>query len=571
MPGIDREEGNGMQSKKGKPFRKTVAFFYVAAAAVMLLMAALMAWEQRGKQVDFGLEGFVSAEEGWTDMAGDPVDAAWLKKAGDDVTVFYTIPDMQKDTSLVYRSQNTVTEVWLDGELYYETDILKYPLFRSMPGSRWNIVTFSPEQSGSVIEFRLKAAYEGKGVQADNFYWGDRAAILLAVFRWKLPALLTSFAICLSGVFMMILDLTINFGKKRKNRNLLHMGLFSLCIGGWSLMETNVLQLAVKNTQIIQVFDNALLIISVMPLLLYADCVYGIFRYRVTRLMAVFQLAFFGVCIVLPLFGLSDWHSLLPVARAYLVVCAMGFLVWVIHMNVMFFRKKRNTYGASLQLIGIGALGVSGVAEVLRYTLTDSMDSAMVLRFGLLAFIILFAIGGQFSTYRLLSQGMEYDSVRRLAYSDTLTSLGNRTAYLERLRECVKEQDAQLGIVYLDINGLKKVNDVHGHDAGDVLIREASRVIWESFGPYGGVYRIGGDEFCVLLEKDPEESYRHALETFASKIRQVNESGKYGFQLQIAQGYADCAADSMETVETAIKAADERMYQDKMRLKSGNG
>lgn len=93
-------------------------------------------------------------------------------------------------------------------------------------------------------------------------------------------------------------------------------------------------------------------------------------------------------------------------------------------------------------------------------------------------------------------------------------------------------------------------------------------MIRESFAPYGSVYRIGGDEFCVLLENEPEESYAQAIDEFQSRIRRVNDSSEYNFHLQIAQGYACCEADSMKTAEDTIKTADEKMYQNKIQLKA---
>ena len=200
----------------------------------------------------------------------------------------------------------------------------------------------------------------------------------------------------------------------------------------------------------------------------------------------------------------------------------------------------------------------------------EHKDSAFLLRFGLLAFIICFAIGGQLSTYRLISQGMEYDSVHKLAYSDVLTQLENRTAYLERLNECVKEHVQELGIVFLDINSLKFVNDTYGHDMGDVMIQMASKVISSSFGAYGRVFRLGGDEFCVILEGNVQEKYDQAVENFENVVREANEKNHYEFTLQIAQGFASCEAESLEAVEAASRLADERMYQNKIQLKSQN-
>lgn len=550
-------------------FRKRIAFCYLAAVGVLLLMVILMLIFRGGYQPDYGLIGYTDVRESWTYENGESADLSSLKKENDGpVSIFLRIPQMDENESLVYWSQNVYTKVLVDGEIIYETDVMDSDRF---PGSRWNIVTFRPDQSGRTLQLQVTAGYGNENLTLNHVYWGDRAAIILAMFGRKLVALLVSMTICLVGIFMIVLDISINYGKARKNHGLRCLGFFALCIGIWCLIETDILQFVIGDALILQAIDNIMLILSVLPMLLYADYTYGIFRYRFVRVFCGLQVVYLLFCIVLPAAGVMDWHSLLPIARLFMAVCACMFIGWVIRANVMLYRKGSRSYAAYLQLVGIGALGVSVVLELVRFSTVDSADNALVLRFGLLIFIVCFAISSQFKTYELITQGMEYDNVHKLAYSDVMTQLGNRMAYMERLKECVEQHTPQLGIVFMDVNNLKKVNDAYGHEEGDVLIRTAAEVIRESFGAYGRIYRIGGDEFCVLMDTNPEDSYVRAREEFHKLIKKINDSGEYPYYLQIAQGFASCEADSMETVEDAVKNADEKMYQDKMQLKKAQG
>ena len=551
-------------------FRKRFIWLYVTAVGCLAVIVALMVFENLGFQADYGLGDYIDTGDSWTYSDGSSVDFSSLRQdaGGSAATeIYFRIPEMEGNTTLCYWSHNVYTKVFLGDELIYETD---KAYSEKAPGSLWTLISLRPDQAGLTLRIQITAAYRNGRFMMDHVYWGDRAAIVLSQIRQKIAAVLVSLIIIFGGLMMVIMDIPLNHNKNRKNHGLRCLGYFALFIGGWCLIETTILQFFVGNTQILQPIDNLLLILAFMPMMLYADWTYGIFRYRPMRLLGMLHLVFLAACIILPPTGLTDWHELLSVARVFIAIFAAVFMFMVIWKNrLLYGRKGSRAYAAYLQLAGIVAICVAVVLELVRFNASDDMDSALVIRYGLLIFILCFAISSQFQTYTLIAQGMEYDSVHKLAYSDALTQLGNRVAYLKRIEECVKAHVPKLGVVFLDINNLKKVNDTHGHEQGDILIQTAAEVIRESFAPYGSVYRIGGDEFCVLLEKDPEAAYMEAMDEFRRRIKEANDSEKYVFNLQIAQGFACCEADSMETVEDTVKTADEKMYRNKVQLKRG--
>lgn len=165
---------------------------------------------------------------------------------------------------------------------------------------------------------------------------------------------------------------------------------------------------------------------------------------------------------------------------------------------------------------------------------------------------------------------MQYDLISKLAYSDGLTGLANRTAYLEQLDEIQNETKSsiQLGIVYLDVNNLKDVNEKQGHEMGDELIKIAANIIEDSFGHYGKCYRIGGDEFCVLIRGgNIQEKYGKGLMVFNKLINEANRNGWYSYKIQIAQGFALSNSNTRDMIDEAIEIADDEMYKNKLELK----
>ncbi|MCR4907448.1 MAG: GGDEF domain-containing protein [Lachnospiraceae bacterium] len=111
--------------------------------------------------------------------------------------------------------------------------------------------------------------------------------------------------------------------------------------------------------------------------------------------------------------------------------------------------------------------------------------------------------------------------------------------------------------VSADVNGLKYVNDTFGHLAGDELLSGATLCMKNGFGPYGSVYRVGGDEFAALINADEK--------TFADIMKNVhsimdNWKGQSVDKLSVSIGYASHREFPDMTIEELNKTADKLMY-----------
>ncbi len=142
-------------------------------------------------------------------------------------------------------------------------------------------------------------------------------------------------------------------------------------------------------------------------------------------------------------------------------------------------------------------------------------------------------------------------SLKQMNYIDSLTGLKNRNSYFKRLQELQKSQQA-LGVVYLDINGLKKANDTHGHTYGDSLITRASVLLTKIF--KDDVYRIGGDEFVVLCINAERNDFYNLVDKLRRRADRDNEC-----KLSIGAKWDDGSS----SVSDLIAAADELMYINK--------
>ncbi len=155
---------------------------------------------------------------------------------------------------------------------------------------------------------------------------------------------------------------------------------------------------------------------------------------------------------------------------------------------------------------------------------------------------IAFDISGRIA----LEQALEKQS-----FEDSLTGMFNRNKFNQQMSSEHYRIIDHLGIAYFDINGLKKTNDLHGHRAGDDLIRRAANVIMSCF--EGKAYRIGGDEFVIIDDESDQE-------TFEASVSHVCRSMKtHRISIAVGLSFRNGRCD----VEEQFDEADKNMYEAK--------
>ena len=148
---------------------------------------------------------------------------------------------------------------------------------------------------------------------------------------------------------------------------------------------------------------------------------------------------------------------------------------------------------------------------------------------------------------------------------DALTGVKNRHAYLmaeERLNNQIAEDPARkFAIVILDINDLKQINDTDGHNAGDQYIRDACRIICNTF-KHSPVFRLGGDEFAVIAQGDDYACIDELIQSMQDRNEEAIRNGG----IVIACGMA--RREDEDAVAAVFERADQRMYENKNLLKN---
>lgn len=175
------------------------------------------------------------------------------------------------------------------------------------------------------------------------------------------------------------------------------------------------------------------------------------------------------------------------------------------------------------------------------------------------------------SSYLLLSMSIflsyairhrnHVDMLHRLSYHDLLTNALNRNAFMDVLSQFRPGQYASAGIIYIDINGMKEINDFYGHHRGDKILITTVAKVFNLFKP-DELFRIGGDEFVIitydLTETDFYEKFNLLRNIFCEKTN---------LPFSIATG--SCWVKSPSDLNSLLQQADSAMYTDKKKFYYG--
>ena len=204
-----------------------------------------------------------------------------------------------------------------------------------------------------------------------------------------------------------------------------------------------------------------------------------------------------------------------------------------------------------LQVIGI--LLFAGMSTLMYYCEIFCLTSSIIL-------YTVLAVGNVINAYNQLIKPIE-----ALSIYDKLTGCYNRTRLDSKIKEY--ENYDRYAIIFFDVNNLKKANDVHGHDDGDKILVEASNQLrfWHR---YGDLYRIGGDEFIVVVPNGKQSQLEKILPKWYSLLPALNREYDDDFVCSFSYGVFYKTEKDKKSFNDIMTFADEEMYKMKKVLKA---
>ena len=174
----------------------------------------------------------------------------------------------------------------------------------------------------------------------------------------------------------------------------------------------------------------------------------------------------------------------------------------------------------------------------------------------------------------LLKQEKELAKLSTMANRDPLTRVGNRNAYesfAEALQLKMSEGPQEYAILVMDTNGLKRINDDHGHEKGDLYLLKACRFLCEIF-RHTPVFRLGGDEFAAIMSGEDFRNRTELVKQIRRELAQAeaDETSAPWERVSAAIGITDYDRKNDRTVKAVMERAEKIMREDKRRMRRNN-
>lgn len=163
--------------------------------------------------------------------------------------------------------------------------------------------------------------------------------------------------------------------------------------------------------------------------------------------------------------------------------------------------------------------------------------------------------------------------LEQLADQDALAPVANRRAFvreLSRIMAFSERYDSPSSLVYFDVNGLKPINDTHGHPAGDAALMRVADVLVENVRESDVVGRLGGDEFAVILSQADEATAAEKAQDLVAKIEE-HPLNWNNLDIPIGVAYGTYTFRGGDSAHDALAAADRAMYEQKMASRRQSG
>lgn len=542
----------------------------IMAIAVGFLLAALLllALTLRMDTADTVFEdNAINYNIGWLDEQGKETAMLGISAPEGGTVVFHRMLDGSAldDKSLCFISHNIVFSVYVDDTLIYDFDPALGGYYGKSYGNYIHTVNL-PEfpdiktltVKGTVLISSSSTGFENMLLQNSGAYIKDIAKENM----WKFTVCILTFGF---GVVLFFLGLVENI-RNGDAAETVYLGVITMMLSLWTNSSIVLLQIFTGNSAALRIIDYTVLCLLPIPVLIFVAYFTKNGKNKLLQFFIVLSLVnFLCQAAGVPL-GLFDYTEIMFIDHLMLV---LGLML-VTYLVVKAIRDKTIDRSQYSYLIGaLGVIGITGMTDMVRYYTHRSSDAYFITRIGLVLFVVILTIYEfkQFVTGRMKLR--ETEVMQRLAMEDILTGLHNRTAFNYYEKELLARQEGKCLFIHLDVNFLKKVNDTYGHAEGDRHIIATANVIKDSFGQHGRCYRVGGDEFFVIIEgNDCQESYEKLLPKFKALQCEYNEKEKPPVPLCIAHGTAeyDCASCNPEKAE---KLADSRMYEDKKSIKAG--
>lgn len=555
----------------GKKCRELVIRISLLIITVSALAAIYLATKQ-----DVSEENWYVLNDGWQvqingtvyeDAALDTLSFPAVNK-GDVVVLRRMLPQDCPVVNPVFRiySIHSTVDVKLDQEqLYRYGQELKAR--GKMLGYGYHNIVLPQDYKGRTIEIRMEITEDNAYTSLHKISICNRDTYLKDYLSMRrVPLAVNLFLMMFGGCLGLVIILF--YYEDVEMRKILGIAGFCVGIGIWSLCNYDLMELFTPNLRIktflefIFVYTNPMLVFwyfkdSAMQQKERAlrQCYWGIVLVQSALWVLVFACHLLDI-VHLPYFLRVEQILMLVMAGYILLIECRGL--------------RQGKVNGRFIMTGVSLMVVFVAYDVIQFLLKKSTtrfaanDFSSDLCIGTLLFVLFLIIDYLQNVSNRIYYSAKNEVLKKMAYTDELTGLDNRRR-CEEVIASLGNDGGVYGVLNLDLNDFKTINDTYGHEKGDTVLKDFAAILSEVFGSYGVPGRMGGDEFIVLFPKFDKEKVDQLLEQMEDKIGTWNERNPE-VRMSVAYGYSVSDGDVVRK-QDVYKLADDQMYKKKQEMK----
>ncbi len=478
---------------------------------------------------------------------------------GKTCTITTILPSVfpNDNTCINVESSMAALDVFLDGEKIYSLEGPGKGWARPVFGGNFaNFIRIPNEAKGKelslVYRFTSNTPFSGS-IKAPVM--GSKASlILLKHNEW--PSLVFGYTLLFIGFICIIVPLGMHKGRERDS--FIYFGWLEACLGAWVFSQSTSKLLTIRNPALPMNLSFIALYLLPFFLVNYVCNSYTVGKpVKIMRKISLVFPFFYIVGGMLQLFGILQYTDLLVSSGLLLG------LFLVVLLALLFVSYQKGSTNLASFLIAMGILLITILIEEVLLIFNIKLNSPVLLHVGMsVSAAILFWHSAKKLNEKTRSI-LKEQVLLSLAYTDSLTGLNNRSAYDKRITEIssISSKTEVIGVLVMDINDLKVINDTKGHKAGDMALQDFTSSILKLLPEKAELFRIGGDEFVAFIPTIRDDY----LEKLSNTITKYFKTRKAIYT--VAVGWDLYIPKKKEKFINIINRADSAMYLCKASMK----
>lgn len=454
-------------------------------------------------------------------------------------------------------------KVYLDNKLIYSYFNKDYETFSNKAKDTYHMITLPSDFRGKKLKIELQMLQNPSlSYKIQSPIIGSKLSIFFNLIRKQSVLICILFFISTFALFVVILLSMKRIKNKEKLTHLFLISIFSLLSSMYSLSETNMIELLLPNTYLLNILTFMPFLLLPIPILMIIYKNIQIEYKKFLLYLVYIVLTNFYVQSLLNFLCILDFTRMLPLSQIIIAFAILSLL----YITIRTWRYK--TTEAKYFIFSILPLLIITFIDFILYYFDITYVYVAFFETGLLLFVIIQLIEIMKYFFKLYGQSIQVATYKKMAYTDMMTSIGNRASFENELAYLNSniEEFSSVWCFVMDLNNLKKVNDKLGHEYGDKLLINFSIILRDICNNNSSCFRTGGDEFILIIKNISKKDVENIIIDLYYKMEELNRNTSN--QLSVAIGYDNFKFGLDENMNQLVSRTDKLMYENKQLTKN---